>query len=222
MQAPLVGLEEAVRQASDATGTVILIDAADAPSSGASGDSNAILRALIKYGYGGRALIPIVDAPAVRTALAAGIGSTIRVTLGGTLDGARFTPVPVEATVRMLSDGRFISESHGIEWYAGETAVLEIGNHTVIATSRAVSLYDRSLFLAHGQDPTRVDLIVQKSPHCQYRFFAEWAERLIGVDAPGSTSANLPSLGHSRCRRPMYPMEPVTPFVPAPLVFQRE
>jgi microcystin degradation protein MlrC len=222
MQAPLVGLEEAVRQANDATGSVILIDAADAPSSGASGDSNAILRALIKYGYAGRALIPIVDAPAVHTALAAGIGSTIRVTLGGALDGARFTPVPVEATVRMLSDGRFISESHGIEWYAGETAVLEIGNHMVIATSRAVSLYDRSLFLAHGQDPTRFDLIVQKSPHCQHRFFAEWAERLIGVDAPGSTSANLPSLGHIRCRRPMYPMEPDTPFIPTPLVFQRE
>jgi len=222
MQAPLVGLEAAVRQASDATGSVILIDAADAPSSGASGDSNAIIRALIEYGYAGRSLIPIVDAPAVRTAFAAGIGATIRVTLGGTLDSARFTPVPVEATIRMLSDGRFISESHGIEWYARESAVLEIGNHTVIATSRAVSLYDRSLFLAHGQDPTRFDLIVQKSPHCQHRFFAEWAERLIGVDAPGSTSANLPSLGHSRCHRPMYPMEPDATFIPTPLIFQRD
>ena len=30
---------------------------------------------------------------------------------------------------------------------------------------------------------------------------------MINVDAPGSTSANLPSLGHTRCARPMYPME---------------
>jgi microcystin degradation protein MlrC len=221
MQAPLVTLADAIEQASQATGTVILVDAADAPSSGASGDSNAILRALIEHGYAGRALVPIVDGPAVRSAFTAGVGATIQTTLGGTVDFARFSPLPVTATVRMLSDGRFISESHGIEWYAGDSAVLAIGNHIVVATSRPVSLYDRSLFLAHGQDPTRFDLVVQKSPHCQHRFFAAWAERLIGVDAPGSTSANLPYLGHTRCRRPMYPLEPDATFAPEVLIFQR-
>lgn len=222
MQAALVPPVEAVRQANESTGTAILIDAADAPSSGASGDSNAILRALIDHGYRRRALIPIVDAPAVRAAVAAGIGNLVRTTLGGTVD-QRFTPLPVEARVRMFSDGRHISESHGIEWAAGNTAVLELipHGHVVIVTSRPVSLYDRSLFLAHGQDPTRFDAVVQKSPHCQPRFFAAWAERLINVDAPGSTSANLPSLGHIRCRRPMYPLEPDTTFTPEPLLFQR-
>ncbi|MDQ2683332.1 MAG: M81 family metallopeptidase, partial [Chloroflexota bacterium] len=141
MQAPLVSPGDAVRLASEATGTVILIDAADATSSGASGDSNAILRALIEHGYAGSALVPIVDAPAVEVAMAAGIGAEIEVDLGGTLDPARFTPLQVRATVRMLSDGRHISESHGIEWFAGNTAVLEVGRHIVIATSRAVSLY---------------------------------------------------------------------------------
>lgn len=222
MQAPLVSLEEAVRQAKAITdGTVVLVDAADAPSSGASGDSNAILRALIDGGYQGKTLIPIVDVQAVEAAFDAGIGATIETTLGGTLDPARFTPLPVTAKVRLLSDGRFINESHGTEWFAGNTAVLEIDKHTVVTTSRAVSLYDRSLFLAHGQDPHRFDLVIQKSPHCQYRFFAAWAAKLIGVDAPGSTSANLPSLGHTVCRRPMYPMEGDTPFTPEVLVFRR-
>lgn len=221
MQAPLVSIDEAVRQAKEVEGTVIMVDAADAPSSGASGDSNAILRALIEQDYQGSALVPIVDANAVRAAKEAGIGATITTTLGGTIDPQRFTPLPVEATVRMLSDGRFINESQGTEWYAGDTAVLQVGKHIVIATSRPVSLYDRSLFLAHGQDPTRFDLIVQKSPHCQYRFFEAWAAKLIGVDAPGSTSANLPYLGHTICRRPMYPMEQDTTFTPEPLIFQR-
>src|SRR6478735_92599 len=49
MQAPLVSLDDAVLRAQhvkdDRGGTVILVDAADATSSGASGDSNAILRA---------------------------------------------------------------------------------------------------------------------------------------------------------------------------------
>jgi microcystin degradation protein MlrC len=221
MQAPLVSLGVAISEAREASGTVIFVDAADATSSGASGDSNAILQALIEKNYEGRSLSPIVDAAAVEAAMTAGIGQTIETTLGGTLDPQRFPPLPVTAKVRLLSDGRFINESHGTEWYAGDSAVLEVGPHTVVVTSRPVSLYDRSLFLAHGQDPKRFDLVVQKSPHCQPHFFAEWADRLIGVDAPGSTSANLPSLGHTRCRRPMFPMEPETEFKPEPLLFQR-
>jgi microcystin degradation protein MlrC len=221
MQAPLVSLDEAVAEARTAQGTVIMVDAADATSSGASGDSNAILRALIEHDYQGSSLSPIVDAPVVEAAMSGGIGATIDITIGGTVDPARFTPLPVTAKVRMLSDGRFISESHGTEWYAGNTAVLEIGKHIVVATTRAVSLYDRSLFLAHGQDPTRFDVVVQKSPHCQHRFYEAWADRLIGVDAPGSTSANLPYLGHTICKRPMFPMERDTTFNPEVLLFQR-
>src|SRR5215213_558767 len=221
MQAELYSPEEAIRMANEATGTVVLIDAADATSSGASGDSNAVLKALFDHGYKGRALFPIVDAPAVQDAMKAGVGNTVRTTLGGTLDPGRFTPLAVEATVRMLSDGRVWSESHGYEWYAGDTAVLEVGPHIVIATSRQISLYDRSLFYAHGQDPVRFDAVIQKSPHARYEFFAAWVERLIGVDAPGSTSANLPYLGHTRCRRPMFPMEPDAEFTPRVEFFQR-
>jgi microcystin degradation protein MlrC len=221
MQAELHSPEEAVRMANEATGTVVLIDAADATSSGASGDSNAVLKALFDYGYKGRALFPIVDAPAVADAMRAGIGRTVKTTLGGTLDPGRFTPLPVEATVRMLSDGRVWSESHNYEWFAGETAVLEVDPHIVIATSRQISLYDRSLFLAHGQDPVRFDAVIQKSPHARHELFAAWVERLIGVDAPGSTSANLPYLGHTRCRRPMYPMELDAEFTPVVEVFHR-
>ena len=87
--------------------------------------------------------------------------------------------------MRLLSDGRFRSESHGDTWQAGPTAVLEAGYFTLVVTSRAVSLYDRSLFLAHGQDPAHFDAVVVKSPHCQERFFKAWAATLVNVDAPG-------------------------------------
>jgi hypothetical protein len=67
----------------------------------------------------------------------------------------------------------------------------------------------------------RFDAVIQKSPHARYEFFAAWAEKLIGVDAPGSTSANLPYLGHTLCRRPMYPMELDAEFTPQVELFQR-
>jgi microcystin degradation protein MlrC len=221
LQASLSRLEEAVQIAKTTRGTVILTDAADATSSGASGDSNAILRALLEYGYQGRALIPIVDPRAVRDAFAAGVGNTVRTQVGGALDTKRFQPLPIEARVRMLSEGRFRSESHGDEWDAGGTAVLQVGRITLVVTSRAVSLYDRSLFLAHGQDPREFDAVVVKSPHCQERFYKAWAARLVNVDTPGATSANLKSLGHTRCPRPMFPLDEGVEFHPQARLFRR-
>ena len=57
--------------------------------------------------------------------------------------------------------------------------------------------------------------MVVKSPHCQPHFFDDWAERNIHVDVPGATSANLPTLGHRHCARPMFPLDPVPDFTPA-------
>ncbi len=215
MRVPLVSLEEMVRIALDTTGgTLGLVDAADATSSGASGDSNALLKALLGAGYSGRTLVPIVDAAAVRQAFAAGIGGVISTTIGGTLDPDRFTPLPVTATVRLLADGRFRSESFGEEWLAGPTAVLEVENFTIVAASHAVNLYDRSYFLAHGQNPANFDAVVIKSPHCQPHMYAAWCRRMVNVDAPGSSSANLPYLGHTRCPRPIFPLDAEVSFEP--------
>ena len=215
MQVPLVSLEEMARIAkAQGQGTLALVDAADATSSGASGDSNAILRALMEAGYKGRTLLPIVDEPAVKMAIAAGIGATITTTLGGTLDPKRFTPLPITATVRLISDGRFRSESFGEEWLAGPTVVLESANFTIAVSSRAVNLYDRSFFYAQGQNPQNFDAVVVKSPHCQHHMYADWCARMVNVDAPGSSSANLPYLGHTRCRRPMFPLDAQVTFEP--------
>ena len=112
MQVPLTSLADSARLAGEVrSGTVVMMDAADATSSGASGDSNAILRELMRQQYRGRVLAPIVDPAAVRQAFAAGIGATIRTTVGGTFDPARFQPLALDARVRLLSDGESVSSS---------------------------------------------------------------------------------------------------------------
>ena len=218
MQASLVTIDEAIAGARGLSGTAIFADAADATSSGASGDSNALLAALIEAGYPGKALLPLVDPPAVRRAIEVGLGKRGRFSLGGACD-RRFTPLELEATVVMLATGPLFFESWGNETNAGDTAVLQAGNYTIVATTRPVYLFDRSLFLAHGRDPRNFDLVVVKSPHCQERFFVEWAGANFNIDAPGSTSANLKSLGHTICRRPMYPLEAETTFSPEVQLF---
>ncbi|SVD18939.1 uncharacterized protein METZ01_LOCUS371793, partial [marine metagenome] len=59
MHVPLTSLEGSVKLAAQVdSGTVVMMDAADATSSGASGDSNAILRELVDQGYRGQGLAP--------------------------------------------------------------------------------------------------------------------------------------------------------------------
>ncbi len=226
MRVPLTSLHDAARIAREHCdggkgGTVVLVDAADATSSGASGDSNAILRALMDAGYEGSGLFPIVDAPAVHAAFETGVGNTLRTTVGGALDSARFTPLPIEARVHLLSEGLFRNEHAKALWNAGPTAVLKVGKHTLVVTSRAVSLFDRSLFFAHGQNPQDFDCVVVKSPHCEHHMFKAWAAKYIDVDALGATSANVQALGHTNAPRPLWPLDEDVAFAPKVKIFQR-
>jgi microcystin degradation protein MlrC len=220
MQGKLIPLDRAIAQARTMRGPVIFTDAADATSSGATGDSNAILAGLIAAKYEKRVLLPLVDPPAVAAAFAAGIGVSARFKLGGALD-KRFTPVEVTATVDMLSRGRAVLETSGNELDAGPTAVLIVGNFTILAMSRPVSLFDRAMFLAHGRNPRSYDLVVVKSPHCEYHMFDEWAEKDFNIDAPGATSANVAALGHRISARPVFPLDHEASFAPAPQIFRR-
>lgn len=222
MQVPLVSLDSMAHMLSNPRrGTIAIVDAADATSSGASGDSNSILRALIESSYRGQTLIPIVDREAVAAAFEKGVGATLQTSVGGTLDPQRFQPLKITAKIRLLSDGKFKSESFGEEWYSGKSAVLEVDNFTLVVSSRGVNLYDRSFFFAHGQNPQNFDAVVVKSPHCQHHMYADWCSLMINVDAPGSSSANLPYLGHRRCPRPMFPLDNDVKFIPKPRLFQR-
>lgn len=220
MQAKLIPLDLAIAQARQMAGPLIFTDAADATSSGATGDSNAILAALLEAGYERPVLVPIVDPQAAAEAHRAGVGRTIRVRLGGALD-KRFVPVEVTATVDLLSSGRAKLETSGSALDAGPSAVLLAGSITIVVMSRPVSLFDRAMFFAHGRDPRAYNLTVVKSPYCEWHMFDEWAEKDFNIDAPGSTSADLRSLGHKVCRRPMFPLDGEVPFAPAPEVYRR-
>lgn len=224
MQAFLTPVKEAVRVACDAHatkgGTTILVDAADATSSGACGDSNVVLAELMAQGFKGSALVAITDPGAVAAAFKAGVGAKVTTKVGGAMD-PRYTPLEVTGRVHMLSDGEFNNEAEGEPWHAGNCAVLKVENFTIVLMSKPVSLHNRSLFYAHGQDPKKFDLVVVKSPHCQDHMYLTWATTYINVDAPGATSANLKSLGHTICKRPVFPLDDSLQFTPEAVLYSR-
>lgn len=213
IQADLVTIDEVVEIARRTNGPVVLKDAADAPSSGASGDSVAILAALLDGGYAGRILAPVVDAKAVAQAQEIGIGGRTTFQIGGQCD-PRLASVEIEAEVAMLSDGVYKMETWGTMEAAGPSAKLRAENATVIATSRPVQLFDRSLFFGHGENPQDYAVNIVKSPHTQPRYYDDWAVVTVSVDGPGATSARVETLGHTICARPMFPLDRDFAFTP--------
>ena len=204
--ADLTPLEAAVRLAKETDGLTVFSDAADATASGASGDSNAILHGLLDYNYSKKALVPLVDAPAIAAAHAAGVGSTLTLPLGGSLDRERFTPLQLEVYVRTLSDGQFTYEG-GLPAESGRSAVLIHGSLAILATERSVFSTGLRLFQAHGLEPTEYDLVVCKSPNGFRIHYEELAARIVAVDVAGSTSANLSTLPYAQCPRPIFPLD---------------
>ncbi len=206
MQAELVPVEEAVAVAARESGLTVFSDAADATSSGASGDSNWILRGLIEAGYGKNSLLPLVDAPAVDTAFARGVGSRFTAPLGGTVDRQRHQPVECEVYVQSLHDGNFLTESGEVS-RAGRTAVLVSGAAVIMTTEFPVSIMGRRVFEARGLNPADFDLVVCKSPNGFRTHYEAIADRIVPVDCPGSTSANLKCLPYRNVTRPIFPLD---------------
>jgi microcystin degradation protein MlrC len=221
MQGKLISLDRAIAQARTVPGPVIFTDAADATSSGATGDSNLIINGLRDAGYTRRVLAQIVDPGAAAAAHKAGVGATITVTLGGAIDPKRFPPMTVTARVRLLSDGQARLETMKTGLDAGPTAVLQFDNFTVVVFSKTLSLFDRAMYYSNGLDPQDFDLTVVKSPHTEHHMYDAWVDNNFNVDVPGATSANLPTLGHTICARPMYPMNPDAPFEPVAKLYTR-
>ena len=209
-QARLSTLNESVRQAESADGLVVFSDAADATASGAAGDSNAILRGLVDAEFGRKALLAIVDAPAVAEAFRAGVNATITVPLGGTRDPGRFTPLMVTVQVNSLHDERFSYED-GTAAHAGRVCVLTFGTICMLVTERPVFVVGQRVFQAHGLEPTDFDLVVVKSPNGFRTWYESIASLIVPVDVPGSTSANLKSLPFRNCVRPIFPLDDHVP-----------
>jgi microcystin degradation protein MlrC len=80
-----------------------------------------------------------------------------------------------------------------------------------LVTTRPVFVVGRRVFQQHGLEPELFDLVVLKSPNGFRTWYEAIARRIVAVDVPGSTSADLRSLPYSRCRRPIFPLDDDVP-----------
>jgi microcystin degradation protein MlrC len=201
------------------SGPLVLVDIADNPWTGGPGDSAELVRFLFAQGVYGAAVALVRDPKVVREAIAAGPGGRIMVNLGGKTDRLHGEPLPVRAHVKLLSDGRYINDGPmmaGLAVDLGPTALLlcepAAGSPAppveVIVTSRAETPIDLNVFRSHGIDPTRRRVLGLKGKGHFRAAFEPIARRVILVEGPGITGADLSRLTFTKIRRPIWPLDP--------------
>ncbi|MEU5645420.1 M81 family metallopeptidase [Streptomyces milbemycinicus] len=188
----------------------LITDSGDNPAAGGAGDVAYMLRRLLANEalVTGRAtaLHAGITAPAaVARCFAAGVGATVRVSVGGAYGshGAyAYEPYePYELT------GEVVALS-AVSEVGGDLAAVRHGGVTTVLVSRRKPFRTRADF---GElDPREYDLLVVKAgcpaPEL-YALAADWQLALT----PGSVDQDLPRLGHHRLERPLFPLDPDMP-----------
>ena len=208
-------LEDSMARAKEATdGPVILLDHYDNSASGGTQDTMTVLGAILDAGLEDVAAFAICDPDAVQTLIAAGIGATATVSLGGKLDmpsiDLKGEPRSVTGRVKLISDGLYRNlgpASTGLLMDMGPTVVFDTGKVEIVVVSRQQEPNDQACFLSLGIDPSRKKYLMLKS-RVHYRAgFGKLATQVIECAGTGVCTSDYDQLTFRHVRRPIYPLD---------------
>ena len=202
-------------------GPVLLVDTADCAGGGAPGDSVALLRELLALGLEEPAFLMVVDPAAAQACAHAGIGQTVSLQVGYSLDPAWGEPVAVSGTVRRLSDGGFRYDGglFGGTWASmGLSAVLKIGSIELLVMSQPTYDWGDEQFRSVDMDVRQAKFIGVKNPMNYRHAYRDLMKAAYIVDTPGPTPAHVRNLSFERMQRPFFPLDEEIPDLEIPVV----
>lgn len=192
-------------------GPIVLMDVGDNIGGGSSADSTILLAEAKRLGIRSY-LQTLCDPQAVQACVSAGVGSTVSLAVGGKTDQIHGRPVEVTGRVRLISDGKFEDPrpTHG-GWRffdGGTTVVLETtDDHTLVLTSRRIGNTSIEQMYSLGIHPENKKVIIAKGVVSPRPAYQPIAARIILVNTPGATTADLSFFTYRNRRHPLYPFE---------------
>ncbi|WP_031466365.1 M81 family metallopeptidase [Sciscionella sediminilitoris] len=204
--APAEGLERCLETAAASTARPYFIsDSGDNPTAGGAGDVSATLATLLATpsvvdSPNGTIYAAITDPDAVAAAVAAGVGETVTVEIGGRID-------TIHPPVRMTARVAAIDAEDPV---AGTAVVFADRGLRVIVTARRKPYHLESDFTALGLDPRSADLVVVKIGYLEPELYAMAADWMLAL-TKGGVDQDLLRLGHRAIERPMFPFDESMP-----------
>ena len=192
-------------------GPIVLMDVGDNIGGGSAADSTHILKRAVERNISGF-LQTLYDPEAVDTCLNAGLGATVNLAVGGKTDDLHGKPVQVSGTVKAASDGLYeeLGASHGgFRYYsAGKSVRLDTdGGQTILLTSDRAGNTTRAQMYHIGIFPEQYRIVVAKGVVSPRPAYQPIAGKVIVVNTPGVTTADLTTFNYKRRRSPIFPLE---------------
>ena len=203
--------------AESTTSPVILADSGDNPTGGGVGDRAEILQLLLErwlpssssafigvnqrlniFVNSGPVLVAgIADRPATNSCYEAGIGITLPLTIGASLDPEGSRPIQAESKVIFLAEVTDPSERQ---------AVITIGNITVVLTARRRPFHNLADFTSLGLSLDHFHLLVVKSGYLSPEL-APLANPNLMALSDGAINQDIEGLPPNRFRPPTFPFD---------------
>jgi microcystin degradation protein MlrC len=207
----LVDIDTALQRCTTLKGPICLLDMGDNVGGGSPGDGTHLLHAIRRHQVT-PAFACLHDPEAVQRAVSAGAGGRVRMGVGGKTDERHGQPFDDDFTVVGLHDGKFLESEprHGgfTECDQGPTAVVRNADGvTVMLTSRRMPPFSLRQLTSCHVNPASFHVLVAKGVHAPVAAYQPVCQRLIRVNTPGCTTADMVSLKYHHRRRPMYPFE---------------
>ena len=176
-----------------------------------------MLAEVLAQGLDDVAMFAICDPEAVQQMTAAGVGATVRLSLGGKTDmpsiGRQGEPIEVTGIVGALTDGVFeitAEMGRGTRAAMGPSARLDLGTVQVVVISRQTEPFDLGHLRSLGIEPTEKRYLILKSRIHFRAGFGPITRRELPCNGVGVTSSDNSLFDFQHVRRPIFPLDPTT------------
>ena len=205
--------EEAIAEAAATEGTVVFADICDNPGAGSSEDGTHLLRALLDAKVQNVAYAMICDPETVQACIAAGVGNTVDIRLGGKKDPDQAgAPICCSAYVKLISDGIYKNRGPmhgGLAVNLQKSAVIVVDGVTIVVGSIPTQIYDIEIFQSHGLSLKDFKILVVKSSVHYRAAFGPHCTKMFSVECPGGLVVDPKNLTYKKCARPIYPLDEI-------------
>ena len=187
------------------TKPVVISDSGDNPTGGGMGDRADALAELLRMKVTSAVVAGIADRPATEACYKAGVGQTLPLKVGATLDPASSKPADVTAKVVFLAKTPQLADRQ---------AVVQVDGVTLVLTARRRPFHLPTDFTSLGLEPTSFKIVVVKAGYLVPEIAAFANPNLMAL-TDGSVNQDIEHL-ESRHRVPTFPFvrdlkwEPVT------------
>ena len=193
---------------------VVLVDSADSPGAGSTGDSATVLEYLLPHRDTLRAAVAVADTAAVEKAYALGVGGKADFMLGGALSPTLSAPVEVkDCVVKSLHDGSFMLEgpaSRGAQTTMGKAAVLQAGQLLILVCGNCNNCKDPQFYRSVGIEPTLCRLVSVKACTSFRAAYEPISALICNTITPGAAGVELKILPFTHIPTPFYPFQEIT------------